>query len=166
VLSGISSTAWTEQLNLRSVILSYKITNFRKHLQKFPGIATNEDNVNWQIWHHNGTKCPKGTVPIRRVSHINGTTSSEAANRFTREHGYAVGHMKSQPPKIYGTKSTLRQVWLVSGSYDVGDLNSIEAGWQTSHRIAIGGAISPTSTFRGAQTDLTIQIWKDPKLGL
>ncbi|CAH2048238.1 unnamed protein product [Thlaspi arvense] len=114
---------------------------------EFPGMTKNEDEV---IWHRNGTKCPTGTVPIRKVTQINGT-SSEAANRFTKEHEYAIGYMKSIPSKIYGTKAkmsvwhpkiqndsgefSLGQVWLAYGSYTAGDLNSIEAGWQVYPHI-------------------------------
>ncbi|CAH2048243.1 unnamed protein product, partial [Thlaspi arvense] len=37
---------------------------------------------------------------------------------------------------------------------------------KTSQKVFIGGAISPMSIFPGAQTELTIQIWKDSKLRL
>ncbi|CAH9080496.1 unnamed protein product [Cuscuta epithymum] len=118
---------------------------------------------------------------------------------------------------IYGAKATinvwdpsietvnefsLSQIWVLSGSFDGSDLNSIEAGWQvspelygdnrprlftywtsdayqttgcynllcsgfvqTNSRIAIGASISPLSTADGNQYDITILIWKDPKLG-
>ncbi|KAH6803965.1 carboxyl-terminal peptidase [Perilla frutescens var. frutescens] len=119
--------------------------------------------------------------------------------------------------EVYGAKATinvwdpsieelnefsLSQLWLLSGSFDGSDLNSIEAGWQvspelygdsrprlftywtsdsyqatgcynllcsgfiqTNSRIAIGAAISPVSAIHGNQYDITILIWKDPKLG-
>ncbi|XP_057801903.1 uncharacterized protein LOC131017184 [Salvia miltiorrhiza] len=119
--------------------------------------------------------------------------------------------------EVYGAKATinvwdpsieevnefsLSQVWVLSGSFDGSDLNSIEAGWQvspelygdsrprlftywtsdsyqatgcynllcsgfiqTNSRIAIGAAISPVSSTGGNQFDITILIWKDPKLG-
>ncbi|XAR65814.1 hypothetical protein NMG60_11011764 [Bertholletia excelsa] len=97
---------------------------------------------------------------------------------------------------------SLSQIWVLSGSFDGTDLNSIEAGWQvspelygdsrprlftywtsdsyqatgcynllcagfiqTNSRIAIGAAISPISSLGGSQFDITILIWKDPKLG-
>ncbi|KAL8544544.1 hypothetical protein ACS0TY_004931 [Phlomoides rotata] len=97
---------------------------------------------------------------------------------------------------------SLSQIWVLSGSFDGSDLNSIEAGWQvspelygdsrprlftywtsdayqatgcynllcsgfiqTNSRIAIGAAISPISSTGGNQYDITILIWKDPKLG-
>ncbi|GAA0175119.1 hypothetical protein LIER_28361 [Lithospermum erythrorhizon] len=119
--------------------------------------------------------------------------------------------------EVYGAKATinvwnpqveivnefsLSQIWVLSGSFDGSDLNSIEAGWQvspelygdnkprlftywtsdsyqatgcynllcsgfvqTNSRIAIGAAISPLSSFDGNQFDITILIWKDPKIG-
>ncbi|KAK4433126.1 hypothetical protein Salat_1074800 [Sesamum alatum] len=119
--------------------------------------------------------------------------------------------------EVYGAKATinvwdpsievvnefsLSQIWVLSGSFDGSDLNSIEAGWQvspelygdstprlftywtsdayqatgcynllcsgfvqTTNEIAIGGAISPISSFGGNQYDITILIWKDPNLG-
>ncbi|XP_028182201.1 uncharacterized protein LOC114369204 [Glycine soja] len=36
---------------------------------------------------------------------------------------------------------------------------------QTNSRIAIGAAISPVSSYDGNQYDITILIWKDPKVG-
>ncbi|RZB45218.1 hypothetical protein D0Y65_054855 [Glycine soja] len=97
---------------------------------------------------------------------------------------------------------SLSQLWILSGSFDGTDLNSIEAGWQvspelygdsrprlftywtsdsyratgcynllcagfiqTNSRIAIGAAISPVSSYDGNQYDITILIWKDPKVG-
>ncbi|KAG0461878.1 hypothetical protein HPP92_020354 [Vanilla planifolia] len=97
---------------------------------------------------------------------------------------------------------SLSQIWVLSGSFDGSDLNSIEAGWQvspelygdsrprlftywtsdayqatgcynllcsgfiqTNSKIAIGASISPISSFDGAQFDITILIWKDPKQG-
>ncbi|CAE6076202.1 unnamed protein product [Arabidopsis arenosa] len=151
-------------------------------------MAKNEDAGKWQIWHNTGMSCPEGTIPIRRVvSHKSG-----AAERVTG------GHEARNAGEF-----SLGQIWLVSGSYDTNDLNSIEAGWQvyphlyfdnqprffifwtsdayniswcynlrcagfiqTSRTIVIEGAISPTSISGGTQTDLTIQIWKDPNFGL
>lgn len=41
----------------------------------------------WQIWHRNGTACPHGTIPVRRIiSYQNETTSSNAADRATQGH--------------------------------------------------------------------------------
>ncbi|XP_030511551.1 uncharacterized protein LOC115725998 [Rhodamnia argentea] len=131
-------------------------------------------------------------------------------------HEHAIAYTGSSP-EVYGARATinvwdpsieevnefsLSQIWILSGSFDGTDLNSIEAGWQvspelygdsrprlftywtsdsyqatgcynllcagfvqTNSRIAIGAAISPVSSFSGSQYDITILIWKDPKLG-
>ncbi|XP_058094952.1 protein neprosin [Magnolia sinica] len=131
-------------------------------------------------------------------------------------HEHAIAYTGSSQ-ELYGAKATinvwdpsiqvsnefsLSQIWVLSGSFDGSDLNSIEAGWQvspelygdsrprlftywtsdayeatgcynllcsgfiqTNNRIAIGAAISPVSSFSGSQYDITILIWKDPKLG-
>ncbi|KAK1266559.1 hypothetical protein QJS04_geneDACA000085 [Acorus gramineus] len=82
--------------------------------------------------------------------------------------------------EVYGAKATinvwdpsiqvvnefsLSQIWVLSGSFDGSDLNSIEAGWQTNNKIAIGAAISPVSSISSEQFDITILIWKDPRKG-
>ncbi|KAK9062803.1 hypothetical protein SSX86_019993 [Deinandra increscens subsp. villosa] len=131
-------------------------------------------------------------------------------------HEHAIAYTGTSS-EVYGAKATinvwdpkievinefsLSQIWVLSGSFDGSDLNSIEAGWQvspelygdnrprlftywtsdayqatgcynllcsgfvqTNSRIAIGAAISPLSEFQGSQFDVTIVIWKDPKLG-
>lgn len=131
-------------------------------------------------------------------------------------HEHAIAYTGASE-EVYGARATinvwdpsievlnefsLSQIWVLSGSFDGSDLNSIEAGWQvspelygdsrprlftywtsdayqatgcynllcsgfvqTNSRIAIGAAISPVSAFEGNQFDVTILIWKDPKLG-
>ncbi|XP_006394922.2 uncharacterized protein LOC18012669 [Eutrema salsugineum] len=114
---------------------------------KLPYMVNKETEMGygWQIWHQSGTKCPEGSIPIRRVlSHHNQTSSSNSGDRATKNHEYAIGRMKKRP-KIYGTQATMNvwhphiegsdefslgQIWLTSGSYNNNDVNSIEAGWQ------------------------------------
>uniref|UniRef100_A0A1J3D8P3 Neprosin PEP catalytic domain-containing protein n=1 Tax=Noccaea caerulescens TaxID=107243 RepID=A0A1J3D8P3_NOCCA len=189
----------------------------------------------WQMWHVNGTWCPKGSVPIRRntmkdvlrakslfdfgkkrrsIDLHRRTETPETLGSNGHEHAIAYTETSSE---IYGAKATinvwdpkieevsefsLSQIWILSGSFAGPDLNSIEAGWQvspelygdnrprlftywtsdsyqatgcynllcsgfiqTNNKIAIGAAISPLSTFKGNQFDITILIWKDPKMG-
>ncbi|EOA32801.1 hypothetical protein CARUB_v10016112mg, partial [Capsella rubella] len=160
-----------------------------------PNTAQNEDEVSgWQIWNsHNGLKCPEGTIPIRRVvSPKNEVTKSMAEAGLNLKHEYAIAQL-NDTHKIYGTKVTmsvehpkvtqvnefsLSQTWLASGSFERGDLNTIEVGWQnnaykgdtrynlrcpgfiqTSGNVLIEGAIEPHTKA------ITIQIWKDPNLG-
>ncbi|XP_066326891.1 protein neprosin-like [Miscanthus floridulus] len=132
-------------------------------------------------------------------------------------HEHAIAYTAPSQQRVYGAKATinvwdpviqesngfsLSQLWILSGSFNGSDLNSIEAGWQvspelygdsrprlftywtsdayeatgcynalcpgfvqTSSRIAIGASISPVSSAGGAQYDMTLLIWKDPKLG-
>lgn len=134
----------------------------------------------------------------------------------TNGHEHAIAYTGSSQ-EVYGARATinvwdpsievvnefsLSQIWILSGSFDGPDLNSIEAGWQvspelygdsrprlftywtsdsyqatgcynllcsgfvqTNSKIAIGAAISPVSSVSGNQYDVTILIWKDPKLG-
>ncbi|KAH8480942.1 hypothetical protein Peur_062263 [Populus x canadensis] len=190
----------------------------------------------WQMWHRNGTRCPHGTVPIRR-STVHDVLRAKSLFDFGKKqrrsislarhidapdvvsgngHEHAIAYTGSSQ-EVYGAKATinvwgptiqvvnefsLSQIWILSGSFDGSDLNSIEAGWQVSpelygdsrprlftywtsdsyqatgcynllcagfvqthSRIAIGAAISPVSSYTGNQYDISILIWKDPKLG-
>ncbi|GAU20567.1 hypothetical protein TSUD_33140, partial [Trifolium subterraneum] len=166
----------------------------------------------WQMWHRNGTRCPKGTVPIRRSTvhdvlrakslydygkkrqQIPLSRHSETPNVLGGNgHEHAIAYTGSSQ-EIYGAKASisvwdpsievmnefsLSQIWVLSGSFDGPDLNSIEAGWQsdsyqatgcynllcagfiqTNNKIAIGAAISPVSSYAGSQYDISILIWK------
>ncbi|KAL0717691.1 hypothetical protein Bca4012_067013 [Brassica carinata] len=107
-----------------------------------PAYMPDIEDTRWQVWHGNGTECPEGTIPVRR---LNGTTGFQPWREVTIGHEYAIGFLNPPPPKIYGTKAvmnvwhpkveeanefSLGQVWLTAGTYDNNDLNSIEAGWQ------------------------------------
>ncbi|CAD5332052.1 unnamed protein product [Arabidopsis thaliana] len=216
----------------------------QKAPKKMPKMKGKDDDVKeaenvlegaWQMWHVNGTRCPKGTVPIRRNT-MNDVLRAKSLFDFgkkrrsiyldqrtekpdalgTNGHEHAIAYTESSS-EIYGAKATinvwdpkieevnefsLSQIWILSGSFVGPDLNSIEAGWQvspelygdnrprlftywtsdsyqatgcynllcsgfiqTNNKIAIGAAISPLSTFKGNQFDITILIWKDPKMG-
>ncbi|KAJ1409324.1 hypothetical protein SESBI_22835 [Sesbania bispinosa] len=198
-----------------------------------------EENIGeaWQMWHRNGTRCPTGTVPIRR-STVDDVLRAKSLYDFGKKppriplisrrndspdvlsdngHEHAIAYTTGSSQEMYGAKASinvwdpsiqvmnefsLSQIWILSGSFDGPDLNSIEAGWQvspelygdsrprlftywtrdsyrstgcynllcagfiqTSSRIAIGAAISPVSSYAGNQYDITILIWKDPKVG-
>nr|XP_016448372.1 PREDICTED: uncharacterized protein LOC107773472 [Nicotiana tabacum] len=121
--------------------------------------------VNWQLWHKNGQRCPKGTVPIRR-SKVNDVLRAKSLYDFGKKkrHGLPLARRVDAPDvvsgnghehaiaytgtsqEIYGAKATinvwdpsievvnefsLSQIWVLSGSFDGSDLNSIEAGWQS-----------------------------------
>ncbi|KAJ6434156.1 hypothetical protein OIU84_017800 [Salix udensis] len=105
-------------------------------------------------------------------------------------HEHAIAYTGSSQ-EVYGAKATinvwdpsiqvvnefsLSQIWLLSGSFDGSDLNSIEAGWQVSPELygdsrprlftywTLSNAI-PTNQEVSNQYDISILIWKDPKLG-
>ncbi|KAF2921020.1 hypothetical protein DAI22_08g254600 [Oryza sativa Japonica Group] len=183
----------------------------------------------WQTWHHSG-HCPRGTVAVRRTAAADVQRARSLA-LFGRKkqmrsplpapdvvtgngHEHAIAYTAAE---VYGARATisvwapeideangfsLSQLWILSGSFNGSDLNSIEAGcqvspelygdnrprlftyWtsdayeatgcynalcpgfvQTSSRIAIGASISPVSSVGGPQYDMTLLVWKDPKLG-
>ncbi|CAI8603248.1 unnamed protein product [Vicia faba] len=194
----------------------------------------------WQMWHQNGTRCPKGTVPIRRNT-VHDVLRANSLYDYGKKqrtqiplvrrsdapepdilaagngHEHAIAYTGSSSQEMYGAKASisvwdpsievinefsLSQIWVLSGSFDGPDLNSIEAGWQvspelygdtrprlftywtsdsyqatgcynllcagfiqTNSKIAIGAAISPVSSYAGNQYDISILIWKDPKVG-
>ncbi|XP_077228982.1 protein neprosin-like [Tasmannia lanceolata] len=157
--------------------------------------------------YHYGKK--QRSLPLARSSEAPDVVSGNG-------HEHAIAYTGASQ-EVYGAKATinvwdpsiqvvnefsLSQIWILSGSFDGSDLNSIEAGWQVSpelygdsrprlftywtsdayeatgcynllcagfvqthNRIAIGAAISPVSSFSGNQFDITLLIWKDPKLG-
>ncbi|CAN8270664.1 unnamed protein product [Cochlearia groenlandica] len=102
----------------------------------------------WQVWHTSGEKCPAGTIPIRQ--HAGDSNHKKFAKPFksesdaTRDHMYAIGKIQNGR-RFYGTRATLNvweprveasddfslaQIWVGSGSYSNGDINTVEAGWQ------------------------------------
>lgn len=153
----------------------------------------------------------------RSVDAARAANAPDVVSGNGHEHAIAYTAPSSQQQPVYGAKATinvwdpaiqesngfsLSQLWILSGSFNGSDLNSIEAGWQvspelygdsrprlftywtsdayeatgcynalcpgfvqTSSRIAIGASISPVSSPGGAQYDMTLLVWKDPKLG-
>ncbi|OVA02255.1 protein of unknown function DUF239 [Macleaya cordata] len=70
-------------------------------------------------------------------------------------------------PELYGdSRPRLFTYWTSDAYQATGCYNLLCSGFvQTNGKIAIGAAISPVSSFAGNQYDITILIWKDPKLG-
>ncbi|KAK8652018.1 hypothetical protein V6N13_141588 [Hibiscus sabdariffa] len=214
-----------------------KVKMLKREEEKIDSKRNEGEDFVWQMWHRNGTRCPKGTVPIRR-STTRDVLRAKSLFHFGKKqptiidptsrradapdvvsgggHEHAIAYTGTSQ-EVYGAKATinvwdpaiqevnefsLSQIWVLSGSFDGSDLNSIEAGWQvspelygdsrprlftywtsdsyqatgcynllcagfvqTNSRIAIGAAISPVSQYAANQYDITILIWKDPKLG-
>ncbi|CAH9120237.1 unnamed protein product [Cuscuta epithymum] len=70
-------------------------------------------------------------------------------------------------PDLYGDNYSRFFTYWTSDAYQgTGCYNLLCSGFvQTNNRIAIGAAISPTSSYKGGQYDISIMIWKDPKQG-
>ncbi|XP_019445425.1 PREDICTED: uncharacterized protein LOC109349175 [Lupinus angustifolius] len=70
-------------------------------------------------------------------------------------------------PELYGDSYPRFFTYWTSDAYQAtGCYNLLCSGFvQTNNRIAIGAAISPTSTYAGGQFDISLLIWKDPKHG-
>ncbi|XP_010547698.1 PREDICTED: uncharacterized protein LOC104819360 [Tarenaya hassleriana] len=70
-------------------------------------------------------------------------------------------------PELYGDKYPRFFTYWTNDAYQAtGCYNLLCSGFvQTNSEIAIGAAISPTSSYEGGQFDITLLIWKDPKHG-
>ncbi|CAO2828857.1 unnamed protein product [Amaranthus hypochondriacus] len=70
-------------------------------------------------------------------------------------------------PELYGDNYPRFFTYWTSDAYEAtGCYNLLCSGFvQTNSRIAIGAAISPTSSYKGGQFDISLLIWKDPKHG-
>ncbi|CAA2982853.1 Hypothetical predicted protein [Olea europaea subsp. europaea] len=70
-------------------------------------------------------------------------------------------------PELYGDNFPRFFTYWTSDAYQAtGCYNLLCSGFvQTNNRIAIGAAISPTSSYNGGQFDISLLVWKDPKHG-
>ncbi|KAK3143113.1 hypothetical protein QOZ80_4BG0358540 [Eleusine coracana subsp. coracana] len=70
-------------------------------------------------------------------------------------------------PGFYRDSNTRLFIYWMRDAYEeTGCYNLICAGFiQTNNQIAIGGSISPVSTYGGSQYDFDILVWKDPEGG-
>lgn len=70
-------------------------------------------------------------------------------------------------PELYGDNRPRFFIYWTADAYQqTGCYNLLCAGFvQTSSEIAMGAAISPWSSYRSAQYDIKILIWKDPSMG-
>uniref|UniRef100_A0A5B6Z0V5 Neprosin PEP catalytic domain-containing protein n=2 Tax=Davidia involucrata TaxID=16924 RepID=A0A5B6Z0V5_DAVIN len=70
-------------------------------------------------------------------------------------------------PELYGDNyPRFFTYWTTDAYQATGCYNLLCSGFvQTNNRIAIGAAISPTSSFDGGQYDISLLVWKDPKHG-
>ncbi|KAL8550526.1 hypothetical protein ACS0TY_009088 [Phlomoides rotata] len=70
-------------------------------------------------------------------------------------------------PELYGDNYPRFFTYWTSDAYQAtGCYNLLCSGFvQTNNKIAIGAAISPISSYRGGQFDISLLVWKDPKHG-
>ncbi|KAJ7555996.1 hypothetical protein O6H91_05G067900 [Diphasiastrum complanatum] len=70
-------------------------------------------------------------------------------------------------PELYGDiNPRFFTYWTSDGYQSTGCYNLLCSGFiQVGHGIALGASISPVSSFSGAQYDINILIWKDPRTG-
>ncbi|PWA98029.1 hypothetical protein CTI12_AA023510 [Artemisia annua] len=70
-------------------------------------------------------------------------------------------------PELYGDNyPRFFTYWTTDAYQATGCYNLLCSGFvQTNNKIAIGAAISPTSSYNGGQFDISLLIWKDPKHG-
>ncbi|KAF8040781.1 hypothetical protein BT93_B2877 [Corymbia citriodora subsp. variegata] len=70
-------------------------------------------------------------------------------------------------PELYGDNfPRFFTYWTTDAYQTTGCYNLLCSGFvQTDSRVALGAAISPTSSFNGGQFDISLLIWKDPKHG-
>lgn len=70
-------------------------------------------------------------------------------------------------PELYGdSHPRFFTYWTTDAYQATGCYNLLCSGFiQTNNKIAIGAAISPISSYRGRQFDISILVWKDPKHG-
>ncbi|KAE8698962.1 polygalacturonase [Hibiscus syriacus] len=70
-------------------------------------------------------------------------------------------------PELYGDYYPRFFTYWTSDAYQAtGCYNLLCSGFvQTNNKVAIGAAISPTSSYGGGQFDISLLVWKDPKHG-
>ncbi|CAA6659097.1 unnamed protein product [Spirodela intermedia] len=70
-------------------------------------------------------------------------------------------------PDLYGDNNTRLFTYWTSDAYQAtGCYNLLCSGFiQVSSEIAMGASIFPVSSYHGSQFDISILVWKDPKLG-
>ncbi|GFZ21232.1 carboxyl-terminal peptidase, putative [Actinidia rufa] len=125
----------------------------------------------------------KITKPIRRDSSSNGHEHAVGyvtgdqyygakaslnvwAPRVANQYEFSLSQMWVSP-ELYGDNYPRFFTYWTSDAYQAtGCYNLLCSGFvQTNNKIAIGAAISPTSSYNGGQFDISLLVWKDPKHG-
>ncbi|GAU18740.1 hypothetical protein TSUD_80280 [Trifolium subterraneum] len=101
-----------------------------------------------QLWHANGM-CSEGTIPIRRTKEEDVLRAS-SVKRYGRKKHRSIPKPRSADPD-------LSDAYQATGCY-----NLLCSGFiQVSSNIAMGASISPISSYRDSQYDISILIWKE-----
>ncbi|KAH0434980.1 hypothetical protein IEQ34_001692 [Dendrobium chrysotoxum] len=109
-----------------------------------------------------GVWTPKVSTPTEfSLSQIWVISGSFNGDLNTIEAGWQVN------PQLYGDSSPRFFTYWTTDSYQgTGCYNLLCSGFvQTTNKIAIGAAISPSSIYGRDQFDITLLVWKDPKHG-
>ncbi|KAG1368778.1 hypothetical protein COCNU_14G012460 [Cocos nucifera] len=111
-----------------------------------------------QLWHQNG-RCPEDTIPIRRTNKDDVLKATSAERYGKKRHGTIPNPTSAHPNRDGGGYE--------ADNYEsIGCYNLRCSGFvQVNKDIALGATIHPISIYDGAQYDITILIWKDPKSG-
>ncbi|KAJ0962520.1 hypothetical protein J5N97_027642 [Dioscorea zingiberensis] len=105
---------------------------------------------------------PKVTSPAEfSLSQIWVISGSFGDDLNTIEAGWQIS------PQLYGDDCPRFFTYWTTDAYQAtGCYNLLCSGFvQTNNKIAIGAAISPTSSYTGGQFDISLLVWKDPKHG-
>ncbi|PSS13606.1 Glycine--tRNA ligase beta subunit like [Actinidia chinensis var. chinensis] len=88
------------------------------------------------------------------------------APRVANQYEFSLSQMWVSP-ELYGDNYPRFFTYWTSDAYQAtGCYNLLCSGFvQTNNKIAIGAAISPTSSYSGGQFDISLLVWKDPKHG-
>ncbi|KAE9593541.1 putative neprosin [Lupinus albus] len=132
-----------------------KDQNTTLELPEWPmGFNNSEDTTirleSIQLWSTSGEECPQGTIPILRTTEqhlLRESNMTRFGQKIARD-GHEYATTTTRKDQYYGARTyvnvwapitnrdefSLAQMWLVSGSYQEKDLNTIEVGWQVFPR--------------------------------
>ncbi|CAJ2636213.1 unnamed protein product [Trifolium pratense] len=176
ILSGESCSEGTvpiRRIKEEDMLRAYSINTFGRKLKRVRRDTIGNDGHEYAIGYVSGDEYYGAKASINvwnpqlespdefSLSQIWITTGSFEKDLNTIEAGWQVS------PELYGDSYPRFFTYWTSDDYQgTGCYNLLCSGFvQTSSKIAIGAAISPTSTYNGGQFDISLMIWKDPKNG-
>ncbi|KAF1862737.1 hypothetical protein Lal_00040002 [Lupinus albus] len=147
-LSGESCPEGTipiRRTTVEDILRASSVSGFGRKIIKHVTRDTTSNGHEHAIGYVICLKCGSYLVPLVRISTL----------------------LKLVSPELYGDNYPRFFTYWTSDAYQAtGCYNLLCSGFvQTNNKIAIGAAISPTSSYDGGQFDITLLIWKDPKHG-